>query len=56
MAAMLYVLFPLSLHNVEQIPHERDIDVGHEAIWFSQTILVLCKQSSGSIHFFDGII
>ncbi len=31
---MLYVRFPLSLCNVEDLLHERGIDVSHETIWF----------------------
>jgi putative transposase len=29
---MLYVRFPLSLRNVEDLLHERGVDVSHEAI------------------------
>ena len=32
LAVMLYVRFPLSLRNVEDILHERGIDVSHETI------------------------
>jgi phage terminase large subunit GpA-like protein len=32
LAVMLYVRFPLSLRNVEDLLHERGIDVSHEAI------------------------
>jgi hypothetical protein len=31
LAVMMYVRFPLSLHNVEDLLHERGIDVSHEA-------------------------
>ena len=39
LAVMLYVRFPLSLRNVEELLHERGIDVSHETIqswglWF----------------------
>ena len=34
LAVMLYVRFPLSLRNVEDLLHERGIDVNHEAVWF----------------------
>src|SRR5210317_2348139 len=30
LAVMLYMRFPLSLRNVEDLPHERGIDVSHE--------------------------
>jgi putative transposase len=29
---MLYVRFPLSLRNVEDLLHERGIDVSHESV------------------------
>ena len=32
LAAMLYERFPLSLRNVEDLLHERGIDVSHEAV------------------------
>lgn len=32
LAAMLYVRFPRSLRNVEDLLHERGVDVSHEAI------------------------
>ena len=32
LAVMLYVRFPLSLRNVEDLLHERGIDVSHEAV------------------------
>ena len=34
LAVMLYVRFPLSLRNVEDLLHEREIDVSHEAVRF----------------------
>lgn len=34
LAVMLYVRFPLSLRNVEDLLHERGIDVSHETIRF----------------------
>ena len=32
LAVMLYVRFPLSLRNVEDLLHERGIDVSHESV------------------------
>ncbi|MXU66901.1 IS6 family transposase, partial [Rhodobacteraceae bacterium KN286] len=32
LAVMLYVRFPLSLRNVEDLLHERGVDVSHEAV------------------------
>jgi putative transposase len=34
LAVMLYVGFPLSLRNVDDLLHERGIDVSHETIQF----------------------
>lgn len=34
LAVMMYVLFPLSLRNFEDLLHERGIDVSHETIRF----------------------
>ncbi len=34
MAVMMYVRFPLSLRNVEDLLHERGIDVSYEAVGY----------------------
>ncbi len=34
LAVMLYVRFPLSLRNVEDLRHERGIDISHEPVWY----------------------
>jgi len=34
LAVMLYVRFPLSLRNVEDLLHERAIDISHETVRF----------------------
>ena len=38
LAVMMYVRFPLSLRNVEDLLHERGIDISHETIrfWWSR--------------------
>ena len=38
LAVMLYVRFPLSLRNVEDLLHERGIDVSHETVrcWWNR--------------------
>ena len=38
LAVMMYIRFPLSLRNVEDLLHERGIDVTHEAVrfWWSR--------------------
>ena len=42
LAVMLYVLFPLSLRNVEDLLHERGIDVSHETVRFWWNALGQC--------------
>jgi len=32
LAVMMYVRFPLSLRNVEDLLHERGIDISHETV------------------------
>ena len=34
LAVMMYVRFPLSLRNVEDLLHERGIDISHESVRF----------------------
>jgi putative transposase len=34
LAVMMYVWFPLSLRNVEDLLHERGIDISHESVRF----------------------
>ena len=34
MAVMLYVRFPLSLRNVEDLLHERGVDISYETVRF----------------------
>ncbi len=34
LAVMLYIRFPLSLRNVEDLLHERGTDIGHETVRF----------------------
>jgi putative transposase len=35
LAVMLYIRFPLSLRNVEDLLHERGIDISHETVRFT---------------------
>ena len=35
LAVMMYIRFPLSLRNVEDLLHERGIDISHETFRFS---------------------
>jgi putative transposase len=34
LAVMLYIRFPLSLRNVENLLHERGVEVSHESVRF----------------------
>ena len=34
LAVMMYVRFPLSMRNVEDLLHERGIDINHETVRF----------------------
>lgn len=34
LAVMLYVRFPLSLRNVEDLLHERSVEISHETVRF----------------------
>ena len=38
LAVMMYVRFPLSLRNVEDLLHERGIDISHETVraWWNR--------------------
>ena len=45
MAIMYYIRYPLSLRNVEDIPHERGIDICHETVryWWNKLGPVVAK-------------
>ena len=56
LTVMLYILFPLSLRNVEDLLHERGIEISHETVrfwWnrfgplFAAEILVLIRIGNG---------
>lgn len=46
LAVVLYVPFPLSLRNVEDLLHERGIDVSHEAVryWWHRFGLLFAAE------------
>jgi hypothetical protein len=46
---MLYVRFPLSLRNVEDLLHERDIKVSHETVrfWWQRFVSMLADETGG---------
>ena len=46
LAVMLYVRFPLSLRNVEDLLHERGIDVSHESVryWWNRFGRIFASQ------------
>ena len=51
LAVMMYVRFPLSLRNVEDLPHERGIDVFHETVrlWWNRFGLMFAAGKFGSL-------
>jgi len=42
LAVMMYVRFPLSLRNVEDLLHERGVDISHEAAVFGGFVSARC--------------
>ncbi|NCV68780.1 MAG: hypothetical protein EBW61_13895 [Rhodobacteraceae bacterium] len=50
LAVMLYVRFPLSLRNVEDLLHERDVDVSYQSVGHCQ-IKSPCLISIGNVAF-----
>ncbi len=46
LAIMMYVRFPLSLRNVEDLLHERGIDVSHETI----RLLTIPRSENRNLH------
>ena len=54
-AVMLYIRFPLSLRNVEDLLHERGIDVTHETVrfWWNRfgPIMAVESKSAGLSSF-----
>ena len=47
LAVMMYVRFPLSLWNVEDLLHERGVEVGHETVrfWYSRFRPILAAET-----------
>ena len=43
LAVMMYIRFPLSLRNVEDLLHERGVDVTHETVRFDALMVALHK-------------
>ena len=56
LAVMLYVRFPLSLRNVEDLLHERGVDVSYESVryWWhrfgAQFASQIKKRRAGGMH------
>ena len=60
LAVMMYVRFPLSLRNVEDLLHERGVDICHESVrlWVDRfgMLLDLGDREVGlAISFWDGL-
>ena len=49
LAVMLYVRFPLSLRNVEDLLHERGIEVSHETVRFWWQLYSRWAARAGSL-------
>jgi|TARA_B110000046_G_scaffold142349_1_gene149118 transposase-like protein len=52
LAVMMYVQFPLSLRNVEDLLHERGVDVSHETVSFGGTASGQCLRHPTLESFF----
>ena len=50
LAVMMYVLFPVSLRNVEELLHERGVDICHETVryWWNRFGPILPMRSARS--------
>ena len=46
----MYVRFPLSLRNVEDLLHERGIDISHETVRFWWNRFGRCLQKFAAVH------
>lgn len=56
MVVMMYVRFPLSLRNVEDLMHERGIDISHETVRFWWNNSARCsprRSAAGAFRGFD---
>jgi putative transposase len=51
LAVMMYVRYPLSLRNVEDLLHERGIDISHETVrfWWSGTVRANRLEASRAV-------
>ena len=55
---MMYVRFPLSLRNVEDLLHERGVDVSHETVrfWWNRFGPIIERIDLGSARSSMGVI
>ena len=53
LAVMMYVRFPLSLRNVEDLLHERGIEIGHETVRFWWNRLQIARESISTRQQFE---
>jgi putative transposase len=49
LVVLMYVRFPLSLRNVEDLLFERGIDICHETVRLCGTGSVLCLQATSAV-------
>ena len=49
LAVLLYIRFPLSLRNVEDLLHERGIEISHEAVrfWWNRFVPMFAAEARG---------
>lgn len=55
LAVMMYVRFPLSLRKVEDLLHERAIDVSLESVRFASVLVERIKKLSVGVHQLVGL-
>jgi len=55
LAVMLYVRFPLSLRNVEDLLHERGVNVSHETVRFCRHRFGLLFAVKVCMHWFEAM-
>ncbi len=50
LAVMMYIRFPLSLRNVEDLLHECGIDICHGTVRFWRNRFGLCSSAKGGLQ------
>ena len=55
LAVMMYVRFPLSLRNVEDLLHERGVDVSHETVRYAFRNITTLTNEAGVAYLVLGM-